>query len=167
MKRAMPHSFNRLNAPYPIEDTFDFISDFRHASLWDPRTRTVKKLTDGPIGQGTRFLLYGEFLGRPLELPYEIVLYDRPLCLVFAGESAILRYRERVTFKPEAGGTCIEYDATASLKSIFALGNPILALIYQRIGNDATSGILSALDKSLGASRARTKSSAESAHRPS
>ncbi|HKU37886.1 MAG TPA: SRPBCC family protein [Polyangiales bacterium] len=151
LANPMAHSFNRLYARHTPEQAFDFIADFRHASLWDPRTQSVRKLTEGPIGRGTRFLLTAGLLGQSLEFPYEIVEYDRATQLVFAGKTRFFEYRERVSFHPEQGGTRIEYRAEMCLRSLLLLGNPILSLIYQRIGDDATSGIVPALDRALAA----------------
>lgn len=151
----MAHSFNRLHARQSPEVAFDFISDFRHASLWDPRTESVRKLTDGPIGRGTRFLLRAKLGPVRLDFPYEIVEYDRPSLVVFAGRTSFFDYRERVTFAPAGSGTTIAWDAHMKLRSLLWLGNPILALVYQRIGDDATGGIQRALDQAGAAITAR------------
>jgi len=144
----MAHSINRLHTHRSAALAFDYISDFTHASLWDPRTQSVRKLTQGPIGLGTRFMLRARLLG-PLRLdfPYEIVEYARPRVLVFAGHTQFFAYRERVSFTPDAGGTSIEWAAEMKLHSWLALGNPILSLVYQSIGDDATSGIALLLDQ--------------------
>ena len=143
----MAHSFNRLHTRQKPEVAFDFISDFRHASLWDPRTQSVRKLTDGPIGLGTRFLLRAKLGPFELDFPYEIVAFQRPHEVVFAGRTNFFSYRERVTFAPEGTGTALEWAAQMKLGSILWLGNPILSLMYQRIGDDATGGIQRALDQ--------------------
>jgi hypothetical protein len=145
----MAHSFNRLHTHHTPEVVFDFISDFRHASLWDPSTRSVTKLSDGPIAQNTRFLLHASFFGSMLAFPYEIEVYERPSRLVFVGRTGWVRYREQVAFAPDATGTRIDYTAHMCLRSILTLGNPVLSLIYQRIGDSATRGIVPALDDSL------------------
>ncbi|HKP57603.1 MAG TPA: SRPBCC family protein [Polyangiales bacterium] len=147
----MAHSFNRLHTHHTPQQAFDFIADFCHASLWDPRTRSVRKLTDGPVGRGTRFLLTADLLGQSLEFPYEITVYERPHQLVFEGSTRCFAYHERISFTPEGTGTSIEYRAQMWLQSLLVLGNPILSLIYQRIGNDATSGIVPAMDRALAA----------------
>ena len=155
----MADSFNRLYAAHPPEVVFDFISDFRHASLWDPRTRCVRQVSDGPIQQGTRFLLQADLisLARPragfdsgltLKFPYEIEVYERPTRLVLVGCTRCFAYREQISFSPQGTGTSIEYRASMTLHAWLALGNPILALIYQRIADDATGGIVPALDAS-------------------
>lgn len=145
--RRMAHSFNRLQARERPEVAFDFIADFRHASLWDPRTQSVCKLSEGPIGLHTRFSLCAKLGPLRLEFPYEIVEYSRPRVVTFAGQTAFFRYREQVTFTPADSGTTIEWAAQMTLRSLLALGNPILALVYQRIGDDATGGIQRALDR--------------------
>jgi hypothetical protein len=145
----MAYSFNRLRTRHTPEQTFDFIADFCHAALWDPRTRSVRKLTDGPIGCGTRFMLTADLLGLPLEFPYEISVFERPHQLVFEGSTRCFAYHERVSITVDGGGTSIEYRAQMRLQSLLVLGNPILSLIYQRIGDDATSGIVPAMDRAL------------------
>lgn len=143
----MPHSFNAVRVSQSPERVFDFISDFRHAPLWDPRTREVRLLDDLPIRRGTRFSLTAAVFGLTLELPYTILEYQRPTKLVFAGTTALFDYRERVTISPVREGTRIEWDAHMQLRSVLALGNPVLALLYQHIGDDAVGGIAAALER--------------------
>lgn len=143
----MPHSWNAVHVSQSPERAFDFISDFRHAPLWDPRTRNVRLLDPEPVGRGTRFSLTAAVFGLTLELPYEILEYDRPKLLIFSGRTQLFDYRERVTFTPEGSGTRIEWDATMQLRSLLTLGNPVLALLYQRIGDDAVGGIAAALER--------------------
>jgi len=38
----------------PVE-VFDFCSDLRNELVWNPNAEQVDKLTDGPVGAGTRF----------------------------------------------------------------------------------------------------------------
>jgi hypothetical protein len=37
------------------EDVFGYVTDIGREFEWNPRTRRVVKLTDGPIGAGTRW----------------------------------------------------------------------------------------------------------------
>jgi hypothetical protein len=38
----------------PIEEVFGFAVDTRNEFKWNPKVRAMTKLTDGPIGLGTR-----------------------------------------------------------------------------------------------------------------
>jgi len=57
------------------EQVFDYCTDIRREPEWNPRTRRVEKLTQGPIGLGTRF--EGEWIkGSPMVIEY--VRFERP-----------------------------------------------------------------------------------------
>ena len=57
------------------EDVFDYVTDIGREFEWNPRTKRVAKLTDGPIGAGTRWK--GEWVaGDPMFIDY--VASDRP-----------------------------------------------------------------------------------------
>ena len=81
-----------------------------------------------------------------LDFPYEVVEYERPRVLVFAGSTRCFTYRERVTFAPDGPGATIEWASAMDLGSLLALGNPILSLLYQHIGDDAIGGIARVLE---------------------
>jgi hypothetical protein len=39
----------------PVEEVFDFVADQRNEPIYNPRMQQSEKITDGPIGVGTRF----------------------------------------------------------------------------------------------------------------
>ena len=99
-----------LAIPRSVEKTFAFVSDFRNASRWDPRTYSVEKVTEGPIGVGTRFVLTGGVVPRNvlerlrvpgsragMPLPYDVVEFNAPTGFVLEGESRAFRYRDHLT----------------------------------------------------------------------
>jgi hypothetical protein len=57
------------------EQAFDYLSDLRSELEWNPTCERMEKLTDGPIGPGTRFRAKWK-LSPVVEL--EILRYDRP-----------------------------------------------------------------------------------------
>ena len=57
------------------EEVFDFCSDLRNEMVWNPKARSVEKLTEGPVGVGTRFLARWSNAGPTV---VEIVRFDRP-----------------------------------------------------------------------------------------
>lgn len=140
-----------LTVPCSVDETFAFVSDFRHAARWDPRTYGVEKATDGTIGIGTRFILTGGMLREELvkrlhiprsmagmALPYDVVEFDAPNYFVLEGESRLVRYQDRLEFSQESDGTRVRYAADLHLKGPLAVGEPLLHRMFQRIGDDAT-----------------------------
>jgi uncharacterized protein YndB with AHSA1/START domain len=59
----------------PAEVVFDTVSDPRSELQWNPKVRVMEKLTDGPIGVGTRFR--AKWTKSPL-VELEITHWDRP-----------------------------------------------------------------------------------------
>jgi dehydrogenase/reductase SDR family protein 12 len=140
-----------LTIPQKVEATFAFVSDFRNAARWDPRTYAVEKATDGPIGVGTRFMLTGGMLREDwverlripksmagMALPYDIVEFDSPNEFVLEGESRLVRYRDHLEFSADGSNTRLRYFAELELKGLLAVGEPLLKMMFKRIGDDAT-----------------------------
>lgn len=69
--------------PLPPEQFAGFNQPGREPE-WNPRTRSIKQLTDGPIGLGTRF--QGEWIrGDPMTI--EFVAFQRPTAWASVGRS--------------------------------------------------------------------------------
>jgi uncharacterized protein YndB with AHSA1/START domain len=59
----------------PPEDVFDFCSDLRSELQWNPKAKYVEKLTDGPVGAGTRYRAQWANSG---STAVDVVAFDRP-----------------------------------------------------------------------------------------
>ena len=140
-----------LTIPQSVDQTFAFVSDFRNAAKWDPRTFSVDKTTDGDIGIGTRFMLTGGMLPEAtvarlhlpksmagMALPYDVTEFDAPHEFVLVGESRLVRYRDHLEFWPDGNGTRLRYFAELELKGPLSIMEPLLGRMFQRIGDDAT-----------------------------
>jgi Polyketide cyclase / dehydrase and lipid transport len=65
-------------------DVFDYCTDLTHEPEWNPKAKRVEKITDGPIGVGTRY--EAEFLqGSPMTI--ELVRFERPVAWESLGRS--------------------------------------------------------------------------------
>ena len=142
---------NILTVPRPVAATFAFVSDFTNAVHWDPRTYATEKVTDGPVGIGTRFLLTGGMMKQGwvrrlriparfagMALPYDVVEFDPPHGFVLEGETRVFRYRDEITFSDEADATKVRYWAKLEFKGLLRFLDPVLRLMFRRIGDDAT-----------------------------
>jgi Polyketide cyclase / dehydrase and lipid transport len=150
----------------PLAATFAFVTDFRNAARWDPRTYDARKVSDGDIGLHTRFVLRGgpitkatldrfhvpEALRDARELPYEVVTFVPGAEMVARGETATMRYEDHLTFTAEGDATRLRYVATMELKGVLEIGEPILGPLFHAIGDDATRGIPGAVEAAVPAS---------------
>lgn len=95
----------------PIEEVFDFAVDTRNEFKWNPKVRAMTKVTDGPIGLGTRMTAKWTISGH-IEL--ECTEYDRPYRWAWTNGGPIA-VTVTVTLSEEAGGTRLRtaFDARA------------------------------------------------------
>jgi hypothetical protein len=90
---------------------------------------------------GSRFRVSVSFLGRRIPLEYRITEFDRPSRLVLSGGDASLRSIDEITFVSRPGGTRVTYEARLELTGIRHLADPILDVLFQRIGRLAVRGL--------------------------
>lgn len=72
--RALSYSTEALIHRSP-EDVFEFCSDLRSELQWNPKVKYIEKLTDGPVGVGTRYRARWANSGLTT---VEVVAFDRP-----------------------------------------------------------------------------------------
>ena len=66
---------NEVDISRPAEDVFDYASNHMREPEWNPGMRSIRKLTDGPVGPGTRYEI--EFVpGKPMVATCD--RFDRP-----------------------------------------------------------------------------------------
>ena len=71
----MPEIRNSVVLACTPEVAFDYLSDHRAELEWNPKCQSMEKLTDGPVGLGTRFR--AKWKGSPY-IEMETVAFDRP-----------------------------------------------------------------------------------------
>jgi Polyketide cyclase / dehydrase and lipid transport len=65
-------------------DVFDYCTDLTREPEWNPKAKRVEKITDGPIGLGTRY--EAEFL-QESPMTIELVRFERPVAWESLGRS--------------------------------------------------------------------------------
>lgn len=135
-----------IDSPRPQEDVFAHLSDFSTAQEWDPGVVEAERLDEGEIVVGSRVRLVADFLGRRTPLVYEVTAIDRPHSITLRGENASVVSLDTMTFAATpAGGTRIVYDADLVLKGPLRLADPLLKLVFNRIGDKAAAGLRDAV----------------------
>jgi Polyketide cyclase / dehydrase and lipid transport len=90
----------------PAEVVFGYCSDHTHEIEWNPAMRRVAKITDGPVGAGTRYEM--EFLpGRPMTA--ECVQFDPPASWAVAASGSDMRSRFSGRVTPVPAGARLEF----------------------------------------------------------
>jgi uncharacterized protein YndB with AHSA1/START domain len=74
----MTHITGEVTIHAPVDEVFDMVADERHEPRYTPRIVRAEKVTEGPVGTGTRFVAEPKSMGTRGEMTLTILEYDRP-----------------------------------------------------------------------------------------
>ncbi len=134
-----------IEVPKPLEETFEYLSDFANTRDWDPGVVEAEPLVEGPVDVGSLFRVVARFLGRDVELRYEVTAFEPPKRVVLEAHSTSVHSLDEIRFEATAEGTRITYDANLQLKGFLALADPLLGWVFQGVGDKAVAGLRAAL----------------------
>lgn len=109
----------------PIEDVFDFLSDFENTNVWDPGTIETTR-TGGDGGLGTTYDNRSLFMGRETELTYETIGFDRPTFFSARGQNKTATATDSMTFTRDGDRTQIHYRADFQFHGIVKYVAPLV-----------------------------------------
>jgi uncharacterized membrane protein len=112
----------------PLQQVFDFISDFENAPKWQTGVVTSHKVTAGPVRVGTRF-----------EEDVRLVLWKiKSACIItevepgrsfsFSAGSRQIDYQGRFTFEPVGESTRVTIEARGWMKGTWRLLEPLFTM---------------------------------------
>ena len=130
-----------IRSPWSVDQAFSYMSDFAHASSWDPSVVSAQRLDEKPPSLDAQFDLTVRFAGRDTSLRYRITSFDPPRGVTFTSSTRALLSRDTLTFEPRAQGCEMRYSAELRFKGVAAIANPILGLLFRRLGDRARDSL--------------------------
>ncbi len=131
------------------EVVVDYLADFTHAEEWDPGTESCTRLDSGPIRVGSRFHNESKIAGVSTELVYELVTLDADK-VVLRGENDSATSTDTITVTPKDGGSEITYEAVIEAKGVGKLAEPLMKLVFERIGSETEKKMTEVLNRLAG-----------------
>lgn len=101
---------------------FEYLADMRHELEWNPGVVSMEKLTDGPIGLGTKFLAKWKSAPKPIEVT--VASFDPPHGWVWHNGGPI-EVELTIRFEPIPGGVRMHSAFDATPHGFFKLIFPI------------------------------------------
>lgn len=109
----------------PIDEVFDYLSDFENTQEWDPGTLETTR-TDGDGGLGTTYRNRSSFVGREVELTYRTIGFDRPTFFSCQGTNKTVTATDTMTFAREGERTQIQYRADFAFHGLVKFIAPLI-----------------------------------------
>lgn len=128
-------------------EAFERLSAVERFVEWDPGVTSGEQVDgDGP-GVGAAYILkVSSFVGSDLALRYETTLFDGPSRFVIVADAKSLRSDDVITVVADGAGCRVTYAADLKMKGAFAVMNPLLGLVFNRIGDKAAAGLRTFLE---------------------
>jgi hypothetical protein len=125
--------------------TFGYLSAFEHTPDWDPGTPVVEKQTVGPVAVGTKYHAVAEFRGKRQPIDYVVaeLSADR---IQLRGENKTVVSVDTISVRPAGTGSEVTYKAEFTLKGLAKLATPIVAPMFDKLGDPAAEGMKAKLD---------------------
>ncbi|MBO9534840.1 MAG: SRPBCC family protein [Solirubrobacteraceae bacterium] len=133
----MAHYRGTIPSARTPEAAFAYMADFSNAAEWDPSVNRAKRLDEAPLGVGSQFELALTFAGRPIELIYDVTEYDEAARrIVLQANNGATTSIDTITVADDAAVT---YDARLELTGLAKVIDPIMQLVFKRIGDNASA----------------------------
>ncbi|WP_157984489.1 SRPBCC family protein [Lentzea terrae] len=110
------------------EEAFDYLSDLRAELEWNPGCQSMEKITEGPVGVGTRFR--AKWKSSPL-VEVEFTRYDRPRSWS-AHNGGPIEVSFTCHLEPVPEGTLLRAEFAPRPHGWFRLVFPLFLLVISR-----------------------------------
>lgn len=131
-----------IGTAFSPDEAFDHLARFSNAESWDPSVVRAAMVTPEPVEQGSAFEVVVRSLGRELPFRYEVVEHSRPTRVVLRARRGSLVSEDTVTVRAlSVGGSALTYDADLRMEGPLRLLDPLLGLVFHRLGRNAEAGL--------------------------
>src|SRR5512135_1827358 len=116
----------------PVEVVFDYVTDQRNETAYNPRMVSSRKLTDGPVGVGTRFHATVRAGRWPVDMLIEVTGYRRPQWFGSKTTMSSADIDGGLTFRQVPGGTRMSWSWRLAPKGVLRLFPPVMGYLGRR-----------------------------------
>lgn len=128
----MAHIEGEVLIRRPVEEVFEFVADERNEPTYNRNMIGSEKVTEGPIGVGTRFRATIGPRRRPMRMDIEYTAFDRPHLIASSTRMATADFSGTLTFTADQAGTRLSWSWEARPKGAVRLLGPVLTWIGAR-----------------------------------
>lgn len=112
----------------PPQDVAAFATDPANDTLWIGALKSVRELTDGPFGVGTRVERTASFLGSKIEYVLEIAALDPGRRVQMRSIKSPFPMTVTYAFEPDGDGTRMTIETGGDASGFYALAAPLLSM---------------------------------------
>jgi uncharacterized membrane protein len=111
----------------PVQEVFDYLSDFQNGPQWQHGLQGVGRITEGPIGVGTRFTSVRKFMGRKMESGIEFTAFELNKKFAIKSYTGSSPFKQTFLFEDTGSVTRVNTVFELELGGLMNLAEPLIA----------------------------------------
>ena len=113
-------------------DVFAYLTDIDKETEWQTELIEAKQTSAGPISVGTTVREVRRFMGRRMEVVFQITEFEPNEKMAFQSTSGPFPMHGQYTLQPVDGGTKVTFFIEGELSGVFKMAEPIVAHTAKR-----------------------------------
>lgn len=114
------------NIDAPVEEVFAFSTNNENDPTWMEEIKKVEKTSERPLGVGSTFINYVEFMGRTFDDSHEVTEYEPNKKMTIVQKTGPVPFKATYLFQPTDGGTLFSLHIEAETKGFFKVASPLV-----------------------------------------
>ena len=128
----------------PVDVVFETVVDVASFPKWNPSTPRARKLSNGEIGNGTRFELEIRGLGK---VPQELREFERNKRVRLVPSMKMISGGHRFVFTAQGATTRIDHELEMTPKGIFKIFTPLIGMMGKKNLGDLANSLQKYLER--------------------
>ena len=142
----MARYITKVRTSRSAADAFAYMADLRNFAEWDPGVSKVVQVEGDGGGPHAVFDVTVRTGRRDLVLRYRTKEFEPTGNILVVAETSRMVSTDRVSVREQDGVRIVTYDADLRLKGLARFADPVLGLMFRRIGDRAGTGLSRVLD---------------------
>jgi hypothetical protein len=130
-----------MKSSFSAPTAFSYLADVANFADWDPSITRVSRITSGEPRVGAAYDIDVRTGPRTTTMRYETTEFTPPRRFVIRAQTPLLLSVDEVLVEPDGTGSVVTYDAQLTLKGAARVLDPLLTLVFRRIGDRAAAGL--------------------------
>lgn len=143
----MPSGSLSLTVQASPEAAFAVVSDLLRAPEWVPDLVSVTKVSDGPVGVGTRYTEVVQMGDKRGDGELWVTVFEPPRVFAHEGRGGPATFGARFTIEPEGDGCRITHDYEVKLSGMARLMAPLMGKWVEKNSAHAMQGLKQLIER--------------------
>jgi hypothetical protein len=113
----------------PVHEVFRVIADVANLAAWNPTIKSARKLSDGPVGEGTRFEMEVDGFGA---VPQTLEEFREDLRARYVPHFKAMSGGHRFLLTAQGEKTKVDHELEMSPKGFYVLMSPFMGMMGRK-----------------------------------